>query len=102
MRLLPLMPLWQEAKATGDAIGYTKEEQMVEDRKQAYKVLYPAYTTYISGEGLRWISADIWISYAAQLAVAIPGHVTGRIKASMVDDEEGARGRLGESETSER
>ncbi len=91
MRLLPLMPLWQEAEATGDAVGYTIEKKMPEDRKESYKVLYPAYATYIAGEGLRWVSLDLWVSYAAQLAVAIPGHITGRIKAALVVEEEQAR-----------
>jgi hypothetical protein len=98
MRLLPLMPLWQEARATSDAVGYTIEEQMDEDRREAYKVLYPAYSTYIAGEGLRWVSLDLWVSYAAQLAVAIPGHITGRIKAALVEDrEEGRVGLAGEN-----
>jgi len=88
MRLLPLVPLWQEAKATGDTVGYTIEEKLVEDRKKSYKVLYPAYATYIAGEGLNWVPLDLWASYAIQLAVAIPGHITGRIKASLVEDEE--------------
>jgi hypothetical protein len=88
MRLLPLMPLWQEARATGDTVGYTIEEKMPEDRKESYKVLYPAYATYIVGEGLTWVPLDLWASYAIQMAVAIPGHITGRIKAALVEDEE--------------
>jgi len=92
MRLLPLMPLWQEGRATGDAVGYTIEEKTPERRKEAYKVLYPAYSTYIAGEGLRWVSLDPWwVSYAVQLAVAIPGHITGRIKAALVEEDEEIR-----------
>jgi hypothetical protein len=96
MRLLPLVPLWQEAEATGDTVGYTIEEQMSEERKASYKVLYPAYATYIAGEGLRWVSLDLWVTYAAQLAVAIPGHIIGRIKAAQVTEEEETQARLDE------
>jgi hypothetical protein len=88
IRLLPLMPLWQEAKATGDTVGYTIEERMTEEQKKSYKVLYPAYATYIAGEGLRWVSLDLWVSYAVQMAVAVPGHITGRIKAARVEEED--------------
>jgi len=92
MRILPLVPLWQEAEATGDAVGYTIEERLAEEQKDSYKVLYPAYATYIAGEGLRWVALDSWVAYAAQLAVAVPGHITGRIKAAMVEDEGGGAG----------
>ena len=85
MRLLPGLPLYQEAKATGDAIGYMKEEKIPKMEKDAYKILYPAYMTYISGEALNWISIDTWITYAVQFTVAIPGHVVGRIKAENVE-----------------
>lgn len=88
MRLLPLVPLWQEAEATGDTVGYTIEEKMSEERKDAYRVLYPAYATYIAGEGLRWIGLEPWTNYAIQLAVAVPGHITGRIKAAFVEEDE--------------
>lgn len=89
MRLLPLVPLWQEAEATGDTVGYTIEEKMPEEQKDSYKVLYPAYATYIAGEGLRWVPIEPWISYAAQLAVAVPGHLVGRVKAALVEEDKG-------------
>ncbi|HLC16801.1 MAG TPA: hypothetical protein VJL89_11320 [Thermodesulfovibrionia bacterium] len=33
---------------------------MTEDEKADYKILYPAYGTYIAGEGLNWISTPFW------------------------------------------
>lgn len=86
MGILPLVPLWHEAEATGDAIGYTIEKQKTATEKESYQVLYPAYSTYIAGEGLRWTSLEPWLSYAAELAVTVPGHITGRIKAALVED----------------
>ena len=96
MGILPLVPLWHEAQATGDAIGYAKEKQLVAEEKESYQVLYPAYFTYIAGEGLRWIPLEPWVSYAAELAVTVPGHIAGRIKAGMVEDK--AAGEAGQGE----
>jgi len=96
MGILPLVPLWHEAQATGGAIGYTIEKQKSEEQKDSYKVLYPAYSTYIAGEGLRWTTLDPGISYAAQLAVTVPAHITGRIKAALVEDK--AVGEAGQGE----
>ena len=50
LRLLPLVPLYQEAQATGDAIGYERFQENVEGEKHAYQILYPAYGTYVGGE----------------------------------------------------
>ena len=89
-RLLPLFPLYQEAVATGDAIGYDKAEERPEKEKDAYKILYPAYGTYVVGEGLNIASWFTPISYpvqlAIQLAASIPGHIAGRIKAAQVEE----------------
>ncbi|OHB28587.1 MAG: hypothetical protein A2X84_03635 [Desulfuromonadaceae bacterium GWC2_58_13] len=89
-RMIPLFPLYQEAWATGDAIGFHRDQQAAEAEKNDYRVLYPAYGTYIAGESLGIASWFGPISYpvelAVQAAVAIPGHVVGRIKASQVDE----------------
>jgi hypothetical protein len=34
------------------------------------------------------VSLDLWVSYAVQMAVAVPGHITGRIKAARVEEED--------------
>jgi hypothetical protein len=84
LRILPVVPLYQEAVATGDAVGYDRDRELTEAEKADYKVLYPAYGTYVVGEGLRWISTP-W-PYAILLAGVLPGHIVGRIKAAGVDD----------------
>lgn len=86
LRILPGAPLYQEAVATGDTIGYLRQEHKPEAEKEAYEILYPAYSTYITGEGLRWTRVDMWMAYLAQLTLAVPGHIVGRIKAANVDD----------------
>ena len=96
MRVLPLVPLWQEAKATGDAIGYTDAEGMTVTRKESYETLYPAYSTYITGEGLRWIPIDPWLSYSIQFAATLPAHLVGRIKAANVEKTSGSTASCGD------
>jgi hypothetical protein len=95
MRLLPIVPLYQEGIATGDAIGYVRDVGDAEDagdvgdarlEKSSYKILYPAYCTYIAGEGLRWVNVQWWVSYAVTYAAVIPGHIVGRIKAATVSN----------------
>ena len=86
LRVLPLVPLYQEAIATGDAIGYHLDKQQARGQKADYKILYPAYATYIIGEGLQWIDAGYY-SFGIRLAAAIPAHIIGRIKAARVKDE---------------
>ena len=72
LRLVPFVDLWQEAVATDDAIGFLKCEREIEAEIDAYKVLFPAYATYISG----------YVGAEAQLPLLIGGHVAGRIQAS--------------------
>ena len=89
MRILPIAPLYQEARASGDAIGYCIDQEMDDTRAEAYRVLYPAYMTYVAGEPFRWLPAEAWMSYAAEAALALPGHVVGRIKAAGVEGKGG-------------
>jgi len=88
MRILPLAPLYQEARATGDAIGYCLDREMYDTAAEAYRVLYPAYMTYVAGESLRWIPGEPWVGYAAEAALALPGHAIGRMKAAGVQKPE--------------
>jgi len=85
IRLLPIVPLFQEGKATGDAIGYYIDKDYRTEQKNAYKILYPAFGTYVAGEGTRWFGPP-WLQYASSLIGAIPGHIVGRIKAAGVED----------------
>jgi hypothetical protein len=84
LRILPLFVLPQEAIATGDAIGYHRDKGRAAAEKADYKILYPAFCTYVAGEGLRWVRVDWWVQYAVQLVAVIPGHIVGRIKAAGV------------------
>jgi hypothetical protein len=89
VRLLPLVPLYQEAVATSDALSYDRHKGLARDEKADYKVLYPAYCTYIAGEGLRFW-APRGPAYVVTFLAAVPGHVVGRIKAAFVPGSDGA------------
>jgi hypothetical protein len=79
---LPLLALYPEAKASGDAIGYLRTTQGSEEEKDAYKILYPAYATYVGGEFGQFTPWSTLIMVGA----VIPGHIAGRIKAAYVAD----------------
>lgn len=49
-RILPIVPLIQEAIATSDALGYLEATQSVSAQQEAYEILYPAYGTYVGAE----------------------------------------------------
>ena len=84
LRILPIVPLFQEAYATGDAIGYDRANCLIENEKTDYKILYPAYGTYIAGEGVRLVGLPLWVQFAINAAAVIPGHIIGPIKAARV------------------
>jgi hypothetical protein len=79
---LPIMALYPEGKATGDAVGYIRTYESSEEEKAAYKILYPAYGTYVGG------SIGVFTPYGEVVAIAavIPGHIAGRRKARHVED----------------
>ena len=63
----PYTPLYYEHKATEDALSYLHDKEDKEGLKKAYKILHPAYGTYVSPYG-----------------GVIIGHITGAIKAKKV------------------
>jgi hypothetical protein len=80
LRLLPLVPLFDEARASNDALGYSldTDPKLLES---GYKLLYPAYGTYVGSEALGAVPI---VGPIAGAVGAIPGHIVGRIKAGRV------------------
>jgi hypothetical protein len=74
---LPFVSLYYEANATSDALSYLNCRDS-EREKEAYKLLYPAWSTYVSGNFGRFSENPLWY-----LSV-IPGHIAGRVKAANV------------------
>lgn len=87
---IPFVPLFREARATGDAIGYLAEKERRAEQREAYEVTYPAYGTYVSGSIGAFFPLSYLESLGVALAGAIPGHIAGRIAASRVEDAPGA------------
>ena len=82
LRVLPLVPLYQEYVATDDAVEYIRTEETAQDERDAYEILYPAYATYVAGE-TDWFG---WYSYPVYFGAVISGHIVGRVRATLVDD----------------
>ncbi len=82
--VVPLFNLYPEAKASTDALSYLRAEDDSATWKEGYKVLYPAFATYIGGSFGSLVEVP-W-GYAVEAVAVIPGHILGRIKAAHVPD----------------
>lgn len=82
--IIPGVPLYHEAVATNDALSYIRDNCALQDEKDAYRILHPAYGTYIGGT----FAAFAQQSELALLA-ALPGHLTGAISASKAELKQG-------------
>jgi len=82
---LPFIPLYHEAQASNDALSYLRDKCQTTDQKEAYKILHPAYGTYLGG------------AVAGRIASvgAIPGHISGRLSAKNVKQEQDCKVALG-------
>tara|TARA_R110002111_G_scaffold262851_2_gene341825 strand:- start:19680 stop:20711 length:1032 start_codon:yes stop_codon:yes gene_type:complete len=85
---LPVLSLWPESIATNDALGYLRAEENYAQEEEAYRVLYPAYATYLAGAASPLLPfSDLAVTAGA----VIPGHIVGRWKANEVKQEQLAR-----------
>jgi hypothetical protein len=82
---IPFVPLYVESLASSDALGYLRADGTVGEQKEGYKVLYPAYGTYV-GASVAPFLASPW-SLLAPAIGAIPGHIAGRSKASEITED---------------
>ncbi len=78
--VLPGAPLYYEAVATSDTLSYLERECRYDDQKHAYRVLHPAYGTYVGGLFLKQSGLGF-------LGV-IPGHISGAIASLGVKNKE--------------
>ena len=94
MRLLPIVPLIQESRATSDALGYLADKNMVKEEEKAYEILYPAFGSYIPsgifGAAYDYISFDNGVTLIANVISIVTGHVVGRTKADEIEQKEAA------------
>ena len=74
LRLIPFVDLYQEYKATDEAIGYFKETGDHPVEVGAYKILYPAYGSYVGSYLFPPVGTVIGI---------LLGHLVGRSTAAI-------------------
>ena len=81
---IPGAPLFYEAKATNDALGYLRAEADLEQQRAGYHTLYPAYGTYVGGT----IGPALTIPYyyPLYLGAILTGHIAGRAKAATLKE----------------
>jgi hypothetical protein len=91
IRILPVVPLWQEGVATRDALGWERAHGDARDERHAYRMLYPAYGTYVGGEASRFLPLG-WISLAVRYGPVVVGHVVGQTRALFVSERPAVRG----------
>lgn len=95
--MLPFAALYAEARASNDAISYLHAQPDALDEKEGYKILYPAYATYIGGETMQ-LAGPYPLIY---VAAVIPGHILGHYKASRVEARRAAEDNRIERESGE-
>lgn len=78
---LPAAPLWYEAVASRDALAYLHEHGTIEDEQEGYRILTPAYGTYVGDAVSQFVPWNGTLVYAAAV---VPGHFIGRIQARRV------------------
>lgn len=79
IRMLPGMDLFQEAKASSDAIRFLYCVDIPEEELRAYRTLIPAYSTYIAG----YFFGGIIIT----APIVVTGHISGWVQSSMREEE---------------
>jgi hypothetical protein len=82
---LPVVSLWPEAIATGDAIAYAQDNDASELERESYRILFPAYGTYV-GRAIGDFAAPVALPIYAGAVVA--GHAVGRVRARSVPNVE--------------
>jgi hypothetical protein len=81
--LLPIVPLFTEARAIGDVIGYVAEYRH-DLEKEAYETLYPSYA--IGAPGAASLGMPPVDSYLLQAACAVAGHIVGHVRSARIPD----------------
>lgn len=76
MRFIPFFALYQEYVASKYAIEFLRKKKYYEDELSAYKILYPAYSTYVFGAIYEFLPSVIFVWL--YVPVIILGHIIGR------------------------
>lgn len=82
--MLPVIPLHHERVATDDALGYLQTHEDPALLQEGYRLLYPAYGTYVGGVGGLFLKAPHDLVFYAGSVVS--GHAIGRSRARRVPE----------------
>lgn len=82
---LPVARLWPEAIATGDAIAYAEQHKNPDLERESYRILFPAYGTYVGGALGRFVPP---VALPMYVGPVVAGHAVGRVEARLVPDVE--------------
>ena len=77
---IPFVNLYHEARASNDALGYLREHENYVLQREGYRIMHPAYGTYIGSNISQWVSADL--GYLVYGAAVIGGHISGRVRGA--------------------
>jgi len=89
--IVPLLDLWPQAIATGDALAYAERHRDTDLEREEYRILYPAYGASLGGVVGDAVAGAVFLPIYAGSVVA--GHLVGRWEAGRV---EGGRASLAE------
>jgi hypothetical protein len=83
--MVPFVNLYHEAVASSTALSYIQTTKPVKQQKEAYRLLYPAYATYLGGNlGEYVFTAAYYPVYLGSVAI---GHVAGILRAASLSEE---------------
>jgi hypothetical protein len=83
--IVPFFDLYVEAVASSTALSYEETYRPLAEQKQACRLLYPAYGTYVGGDVGQFFATPIyWSIYLGSAGV---GHVVGLTAAAGLHEE---------------
>jgi len=81
LRILPLVPLYQEGVASADALSFRRARGDARGERADTPLLWGAWGSYLAGEGTRYYEGSRWIQLAT-FPIAWTGNLVGRVRAA--------------------
>jgi len=94
--IVPLLDLWPQAIATGDALAYAERHGDADLAREEYRILYPSYAASLGGVAGDAVAGAAFLPIYAGTVVA--GHAVGRWEARQIEDRPGCAGPLADVE----
>ena len=85
---LPLLEIWPDAIATGDALAYSQNQNDPDRERESYKILCPAFGANMGPLGMPFYAGGV-----------VAGHIAGWTRARYVTEEEPTEGSLESAES---